>query len=237
VTTIAVRGRDCVVMATQRKVGDKLHDPDFVQHIFPVNKVVHVCLTGLEADARSLLARTRHEASDYAFNYGYDAPADVIATKMADLAQVYTQHAYMRPHGVSLVFFGHDAEKGPLLYSANPAGFVAGFKALAVGAKDQEAQVFLEKRIKRRAKALSDWQEAHPGTDADAADADIPEDALPPTREAALTLVLETFQSVLGSDPKGEALEVVIAEADGSFTRMDTEAIDALLTEVAERDL
>eukprot|EP00959_Pyramimonas_sp_CCMP1952_P224739 4699342-Pyramimonas_sp.AAC.1 len=41
---------------------------------------------------------------------------------VADQAQVYTQHAYMRPLGVSSILFAIDEENGPQLFKTDPAG-------------------------------------------------------------------------------------------------------------------
>jgi len=48
------------------------------------------------ADARSLVAQARNEAAEFRFKWGYEMPVDVLAKWIADKAQVYTQHAYMR---------------------------------------------------------------------------------------------------------------------------------------------
>jgi hypothetical protein len=50
---------------------------------------------------------------------------------------VYTQHAYMRPLGVSVILLAIDEERGPLLYKTDPAGYFVGYKAVAAGQKEQ----------------------------------------------------------------------------------------------------
>lgn len=53
---------------------------------------------------------------------GYDIPVDYMAQRMADVAQVYTQHAFMRALGVVNMYAGIDEEKGPQLMRTDPAG-------------------------------------------------------------------------------------------------------------------
>ena len=41
----------------------------------------------------------RQEAADFHHKFAYECPVDYLAHRMGDVAQVYTQHAYMRPIG------------------------------------------------------------------------------------------------------------------------------------------
>lgn len=82
-------------------------------------------------DARSLVQKARSEAAEFRFKNGYEIPVDFLARVLADQAQVYTQHAYMRPLGVISTLAGIDEERGPQLFKVDPAGYFVGYKVRA----------------------------------------------------------------------------------------------------------
>lgn len=48
-------------------------------------------MTGSIADARNAANRARQESGDFRYKYGYEMPCDVLAKRMANINQVYTQ--------------------------------------------------------------------------------------------------------------------------------------------------
>mmetsp|Transcript_7131 Transcript_7131/g.10882 ORF Transcript_7131/g.10882 Transcript_7131/m.10882 type:complete len:193 (-) Transcript_7131:215-793(-) len=146
-TSIGIQGSDSVCVVTEKKVPDKLLDASTVTHMFSISPRVGCVTTGMIADARSQVDRARYEAAEFRYKYGYDVPVSYLANRMADLNQLYTQEAKMRPLGVTLMFIGMDEELGPQLYKCDPAGSFAGWTACCAGPKEQEATNFLEKKI------------------------------------------------------------------------------------------
>ena len=91
-----------------------------------------------------------------------------------------------------------------------PIGHFFGYKAVAAGAKYQEAMTRLEKRIK---------------------DEGINHDA-----DATIQAAILELQQVLSSDFKANEIEVAIVEKDKRFRTLSEDEIDAHLTAIAERD-
>ena len=149
ITSIGVRGTDCVVFCTEKRIPDRQIVPDSITHLFNVSETIGCCMTGLLPDARALVTRLRYEAAEFRNKYGYNTPAHVLANKCGDLSQVYTQQAFMRPYGVFTMLASIDDEKGPQLFKVDPAGLFHGYKAVAAGAKEDEATNFLEKQWKK----------------------------------------------------------------------------------------
>jgi len=214
-TSVGVRGKDSCVVLTQRKVPDKLHDPESVTNLFPITDKIGLVMTGIIADARSSVQRLRNEAAEFKFNNGYDIPVSYLAKRAADLAQVYTQHANMRPLGIAMIIVGIDVEgeeMHPQLFRCDPAGYYVGYKATSAGQKEQEANNFLEKRYK----AEPDPELSYDDT---------------------VQLALACLQNVLGSDLKASDVEAsVVRNSALKFTRLTNDEIEGHLTALAERD-
>lgn len=217
-TAIGIRGEDSVVFVTQRKVPDKLVDPSSVSSIHKITKRLGMLVTGMHGDARSLVQKSRSEAAEFRFKYGYEMPPDVLARTLADQAQVYTQHAYMRPLGVVPIIIGIDEERGPQLYKVDPAGYFVGYKATAAGVKEQEATNWLEKR--------------HKGTDG----------GLVALKHSPLVeTAIEALQQILGEDLKASDIEIGVVQrgsdsADAIFRVLSEPEIEEHLTAISERD-
>lgn len=210
VTSIALRGNDCVVGVTQKKVPDKLMEKDFITHLYNITPNIGCLMTGMSPDARALVFRAREIASKFKDANGYEIPVHFLALKIANIGQVYTQHAYMRPYGVSTMLYSIDEESGPSLFQVDPAGMYMGYKACAAGTKDAEAINALEKVIKKK---------------------------LNLTEAETIQQAIGCLQAVLGMDFKPSDIEVgIVSKTRPGFVRLGEEEIDGHLTAIAEKD-
>ena len=85
----------CIIAWRQRgtdsRSQDKLIEPSSVSHIFRLSPSVGCVMTGSIADARASVSRARGEAAEFRYKYGYEMPCDVLAKRIANISQVYTQ--------------------------------------------------------------------------------------------------------------------------------------------------
>ncbi|KAI8374721.1 nucleophile aminohydrolase [Radiomyces spectabilis] len=210
ITSVGVRGREGCVIVTQKKIPDKLLDPSTITHIFQLTPKIGCVMTGMIADARTQVTRARQEAAEFRYKYGYEIPTDMLAKRIANINQVYTQQAAMRPLGVSMILIGHDDEWGPQLYKCDPAGYYVGYKATAAGAKQQEALNHLEKKLKKNREL---------------------------NMEDTIELAITTLSSVLSVDFKPTELEVgIVTEDDPNFRTLSIDQIEDHLQRIVDKD-
>lgn len=62
-----------------------------MSHIFQISPSVGCVMTGSIADARAFAQRAQGEAAEFRYKYGYEMPSDVLAKRLANISQVYTQ--------------------------------------------------------------------------------------------------------------------------------------------------
>lgn len=208
ITSVAIKSGDCAVVATQKKVTEKLIDPQTVTHLFGITKYIGSVMTGRIADCRSQVQKARFEAANWRYKYGYDVPVDVLCRRIADINQVYTQNAEMRPLGSSMILIAYDDEIGPSVYKTDPAGYYCGFRAISAGVKHAEANSYLEKKYKNN---LSE--------------------------EKTIQLAITCLSNVLAVDFKPNGIEIgVVSKEKPEFTILSEKEIEEHLTKIAEKD-
>ena len=210
ITSIGVRGADCAVFITEKKVAERLVVASSVTHMFKITDRIGCLMTGAIADCKVQVQRARKEADEWEYENGYNMPVSVLAQRMGDICQLYTQMAYMRPLGVCMFLIGMDdgADGGPQLYKIDPAGSYAGYHACITGVKEQEATNYLEKKLKDK-KALS--------------------------QDAATKLAINALQHVLLEEFQQDEIEIGIVTRDNpDFRILSEDEVYALLVEIAE---
>ena len=81
-TSIALRGKDSVVVCCQKKVPDKLIVPDSVTNIFSVSDHCGAIIVGNMNDARAMVWEMRQAAATFKMNFAYEMPIHMIAKKI-----------------------------------------------------------------------------------------------------------------------------------------------------------
>ncbi|KAF7790769.1 hypothetical protein EIP86_001726 [Pleurotus ostreatoroseus] len=229
-TAIAVRGKDTAVVITQKKVPDKLLDASTITHLYSITPTIGCVMTGLVADAEAQVARARSEAAEFRYKYGYEITPDALARRIANLNQVYTQRAGMRPFGIAMIVIGLDPENGPQCFKLDPAGYFVGFHATAAGQKQQEAMNHLEKK----------WKKLDNGRGAD----DAAQAGQSLDRAQVIEVAIEAISTVHATDFKPGEIEIgIVSDSEdedvktrGKWRVLPLDEVEKHLLAYAEKD-
>ena len=82
-------------MLMDLSIQDKLIDPSSISYVFKISPSVGCVITGSIADARASVTRARSEAAEFKYKNGYEMPCDVLAKRLANINQVYTQRVHV----------------------------------------------------------------------------------------------------------------------------------------------
>ena len=142
--------------------------------------------------------------------FSYECPIHVLADRMSQNLQKYSQYASMRPFCIAVTLVGCDEEFGPRCYRIDPSGQSTGFRAVATGSKDQEAMSQLEKQFKKN---NGDWDSRQ-------------------TVETAITVL----QAVTSSDFKADEVEIGYCTVENPrFRKLTTQEIENVLNDLADK--
>jgi proteasome alpha subunit len=131
-TILALRCSGGVVLGAEETI-DPLEESEYSWKIFKIDDHVGTAIVGLSSDARILIDQARVQAQSNKLTYDEPIDTEVVTKRICDIKQLYTQHAGVRPFGVSMIFAGVD-KTGPRVFGTHPSGTYRGYKARAEGA-------------------------------------------------------------------------------------------------------
>jgi proteasome alpha subunit len=136
-TILAIRSAGGVVIGAEETV-DPLEESEYSWKIFKIDDHVGAAIVGLSSDARILIDQARVSAQSNKLTYDEPIDVEVVTKRICDIKQLYTQHAGVRPFGVSMIFAGVD-KTGNRVFGTHPSGTYRGYKARAEGAGRETA--------------------------------------------------------------------------------------------------
>ena len=81
-TTAGLKFKNGVVLVCDKRIISRLIIPESIEKMFKIDNHVGVATSGLMADARQLVARSRVEAQINRITYGATVPIDVLVKKI-----------------------------------------------------------------------------------------------------------------------------------------------------------
>lgn len=140
---VAIRGKDGVVIATQKFVMSKLYETYSNPRLFSIAEHISCGVAGFYPDAKALVDQARGYAEEFRNDHGYSIHLNTLKDRLGSYVGAYTCSSAVRPFGASLVLGSFDEE--PQLYMVEPSGAAVGFHYVAAGKGKQAAKAELEK--------------------------------------------------------------------------------------------
>ena len=150
-----IRGKDCVVLAVEKKSSSVLIDESSYHKVQNISEHLGGTYAGLGPDFRVLMMKARKITQKYWCKFHENIGINHMCFEVAKGIQEYTQSGSRRPFGNSILVAGYD-DQGPHLFQLLPSGAYQGtpphfsnppeWKAIAIGEHFKNAKEFLERR-------------------------------------------------------------------------------------------
>ncbi|PRP76868.1 proteasome subunit alpha type 5 [Planoprotostelium fungivorum] len=210
-TALGIKTSEGVILAVEKRVSSTLLESSSIEKIMEIDSHIGASMSGLIADARTMIEHGRVEAQNHRFNYDEPMKVEACTQALCDLALRFgedrkkgeREEQMSRPFGVALLVAGVD-ETGPLLYHTDPSGTFVAFEAKAIGAASEGAQQTL---IEKYTKSM--------------------------TLSEAETLAVSVLKQVMEEQLTATNIEVASAEvATGKFTIYGKEKVESIIARV-----
>ncbi|KAE8725856.1 Proteasome subunit alpha type-5 [Hibiscus syriacus] len=153
ITTIAPAMSAIMINATQPITPNwyliLCQEPSSVEKIMEIYEHIGCAMSGLIADARTLVEHARVETQNHRFSYGEPMTVESTTQALCDLALRFgegDEESMSRPFGVSLLIAGHD-ENGSSLYYTDPSGTFWQCNSKAIGSGSEGADSTLQEQF------------------------------------------------------------------------------------------
>mmetsp|Transcript_57940 Transcript_57940/g.183885 ORF Transcript_57940/g.183885 Transcript_57940/m.183885 type:complete len:238 (-) Transcript_57940:1078-1791(-) len=150
-TAVGICTSEGVVLAVEKRITSPLLEPSSVEKIMEIDEHVGCAMSGLTADARTLIDHGRVETQNHRFTYNEQMSVDALTQSLCDLALRFGEgdnDSMSRPFGVALLVAGYD-ENGPSLYHTDPSGTFVKYEAKAIGSGSEGAQTALQENFSK----------------------------------------------------------------------------------------
>jgi proteasome alpha subunit len=131
-TIIGIQCDEGTVIGSEENI-EILEEAEYSWKIFRIDEHIGAAIVGLSSDARILIDQARIYAQSNKLTYDEPIDVEVVTKRICDIQQMYTQHAGVRPFGVSIIFGGVD-KTGTRVFGTHPSGTYRSYKATALGA-------------------------------------------------------------------------------------------------------
>jgi proteasome alpha subunit len=205
-TSLGVKSSEGIVLVVDKRPSSKLVEPTSIEKILQIDEHIGAATSGLGADARKLIEQARMESQVNKITFNEPIPVEMLAKKICDMKQMYTQHGGVRPFGSALIIGGVN-DSGCRLFETDPSGALIEYKATAIGAGRALAMEVFEKSYNEEMKL-----------------------------EEAMELALDAIYEATEGKTTKESVEIaVIEKSTGKYRKLTNDEIDDHVEELLIR--
>jgi 20S proteasome subunit alpha 5 len=150
-TCIGIQTSEGVVLAVEKRIPSTLLVPTSIKKLVKLDAHIGCAMSGLVADARTLIEHARIETQNHWFTYNEQMQTESVVQSLSDLALNFSGGGMSRPFGVALLVGGVD-ENGPCLFHTDPSGTFKRYQAKAIGSGHEGAQTQLQEHYNKSMK-------------------------------------------------------------------------------------
>jgi|Transcript_79887 20S proteasome subunit alpha 5 len=155
-TAIGICTNEGVILAVEKRITSPLIEASSIEKILEIDTHMGCAMSGLTADARTLIDHARVEAQAHWFTYNERMPIESNVHAISDVALEFSEEGgkdkknrMSRPFGVALLVAGVDPVDGPSLWNTEPSGTYTKYMACAIGSAQEGATNLLQEQYKK----------------------------------------------------------------------------------------
>ncbi|KAK8802781.1 hypothetical protein WA171_006453 [Blastocystis sp. BT1] len=135
-TAIGIKTSEGIVLAVEKRLTSKLMVPSSVIKIMEIDHHIGAAMSGLVADAITLIDNARVNAANHLFNYGEPMSTESVAQSLSEIMLSFGEDddtKMSRPFGVALLIGGYTKKYGYQLFLTDTSGTYTEYKAVSIG--------------------------------------------------------------------------------------------------------
>ncbi len=142
--SLGIQSKHGVVLAAEEPFA-RFQDKSHSRKLFIIDRNIGGAISGYVPDGRVLIDYAREFCQYQRILYDEPPYVDVVARRIGNIKQGFTQQGGIRPFGVAIIFGGINPDGTPAIYVTDPSGSFIKYVAAAIGADSDSALDFIEK--------------------------------------------------------------------------------------------
>lgn len=123
----------------------RFQDENYSRKLFVIDENIAAVISGYVPDGRALIEYAREYAQHHRLIYDEPPYTEIIAKRISDIKQSFTQQGGVRPFGVAIIFGGVNPDGTMDIFVTDPSGSCIKYKVSTIGAGSEEAIEFIGK--------------------------------------------------------------------------------------------